>query len=190
MNSIFSYVVGLLQAALSLIGFVQQHPELPPVQKEQAQVVTQQAIMQATKAIPSCNISTSAARAGEYVTVTWSSQNIFDPVLYDYGALGGKYTVPVSGSRQIFLPLHSVSDTFALGDGGLNGVDHPICSIKVTVNGQTTTIDAASLSSNTTAITGTATNANTVAVHIVVEAGAKYTGYATVYGKGNVPVVN
>ena len=53
MNSVFSFVVGLLTAALSLLGFVQQHPELPQVQKDQAQVVAQQAITQATKALNS-----------------------------------------------------------------------------------------------------------------------------------------
>ena len=55
MNYIFGYVVGLLQAVLSLIGFVQQHPELPPAQQQQAQYVAQQAITQATKTLANQN---------------------------------------------------------------------------------------------------------------------------------------
>ncbi len=51
MNSVFSFVVALLTAALSLLGFVQQHPELPQASKDQAQQVAQQAITQATNAL-------------------------------------------------------------------------------------------------------------------------------------------
>ena len=51
MNSVFSFVVGLLTAALSLLGFVQQHPELPQTSRDQAQQVAQQAITQATNAL-------------------------------------------------------------------------------------------------------------------------------------------
>ena len=48
MDSVFSFVVGLLTAALSLLGFVQQHPELPQASKDQAQQIAQQAITTAT----------------------------------------------------------------------------------------------------------------------------------------------
>lgn len=51
MESIFSFVVGLLTAALSLLGFVQQHPELPPASRDQAQQIAQQAINQANQAL-------------------------------------------------------------------------------------------------------------------------------------------
>ena len=51
MDSVFSFVVGLLTAALSLLGFVQQHPELPQASKDQAQQIAQQAITQATQAL-------------------------------------------------------------------------------------------------------------------------------------------
>lgn len=51
MDSVFSFVVGLLTAALSLLGFVQQHPELPPASRDQAQQAAQQAITQATQAL-------------------------------------------------------------------------------------------------------------------------------------------
>ena len=51
MNSVFSFAVGLLTAALSLLGFVQQHPELPQSSKDQAQQIAQQAITKATNAL-------------------------------------------------------------------------------------------------------------------------------------------
>jgi hypothetical protein len=51
MNSFFGFVVGILQSTLSLLGFVQQHPELPPASKDQAIQVTQQVINQATREI-------------------------------------------------------------------------------------------------------------------------------------------
>jgi len=49
MESVFSFVIGLLTAALSLLGFVQQHPELPPASRDQANQIAQQAITQATQ---------------------------------------------------------------------------------------------------------------------------------------------
>jgi len=51
MDSVFSFVIGLLTAALSLLGFVQQHPELPPASRDQANQIAQQAITQATNAL-------------------------------------------------------------------------------------------------------------------------------------------
>src|SRR3989344_3109187 len=48
MNQILGFVVGLLQSALSLLGFVQTHPDLPQASKDQANQVAQQAITQAT----------------------------------------------------------------------------------------------------------------------------------------------
>jgi hypothetical protein len=51
MNSFFGFVVGLLQSTLSLLGFVQQHPELPVDQKQQVQQVAEQAVDQATQII-------------------------------------------------------------------------------------------------------------------------------------------
>ncbi len=55
MDSVFSFVVGILTTALSLLGFVQQHPELPQASKDQAQQVAQQAITQATQALMAGN---------------------------------------------------------------------------------------------------------------------------------------
>ena len=51
MNSAFKFVVGILQAALALMGFVQLHPELPQTSLDQAQQVAQPTVTQATNAI-------------------------------------------------------------------------------------------------------------------------------------------
>src|SRR3990167_292494 len=51
MNQILGFVVGLLQSALSLLGFVQTHPDLPQAQHDQAVQVAQQAITTATNVI-------------------------------------------------------------------------------------------------------------------------------------------
>ncbi len=49
MQTSLAFIIGLLQSALSLLGFVQQHPELPQATRDQAQVVVQQAVGQATQ---------------------------------------------------------------------------------------------------------------------------------------------
>src|SRR3989338_810271 len=59
MNQILGFVVGLLQSALSLLGFVQTHPDLPQAQHDQAVQVAQQAITQATNAIASNSVQSS-----------------------------------------------------------------------------------------------------------------------------------
>jgi hypothetical protein len=51
MNSFFGFVVGVLQSTLSLLGFVQQHPEIPADQQQQVQEVAKQAVTQASNAI-------------------------------------------------------------------------------------------------------------------------------------------
>ncbi|HEY4516733.1 MAG TPA: hypothetical protein VJG64_02200 [Candidatus Paceibacterota bacterium] len=53
MSEILAFFVGLLQATLSLLGFVQANPTLPPEQRDQAVQVAQQAITTATNAIAS-----------------------------------------------------------------------------------------------------------------------------------------
>jgi hypothetical protein len=106
MDSIFSFVLGLLTAALSLLGFVQQHPELPLESRNQAQQIAQQAITQATQTLTntSSNGSTQSPtnnvgnirngtsgtpsisfnypsgdetfRTGDSITIRWNAQNI------------------------------------------------------------------------------------------------------------------
>jgi len=51
MSTALGFVVGLLQAALSLLGFVQANPNLPQAQKDTAVQVAQQAITTATNAV-------------------------------------------------------------------------------------------------------------------------------------------
>lgn len=53
MNTALGFVIGLLQSALALLGFVQQHPEVPQVQKDQAQYVAQRVITQTTQTLSS-----------------------------------------------------------------------------------------------------------------------------------------
>jgi hypothetical protein len=58
MNTIFSFVTGLLIAESSLLCFVQNHPELPQASRDQAQQIAQQAITQATQAINTASTQT------------------------------------------------------------------------------------------------------------------------------------
>lgn len=50
-DTTFSFAIGLLTAALSLMGFVQQHPELPQASRDQAQQVAQEAVTQANQTL-------------------------------------------------------------------------------------------------------------------------------------------
>ena len=73
MESALSFVVGLLTAALSLLGFVQQHPELPQSSRDQAQQVAQQAITQAKNALtnnvhPNATAQSSNSTASRFAT--------------------------------------------------------------------------------------------------------------------------
>jgi hypothetical protein len=105
MNTGFGFVIGLLQAALSLLGFVQQHSELPQSSRDQAQQVAQQAITQATQTLSSnTKPSTSAQSAGNPSVATYSnSQYGFsidfakdDPAkTVDYGSLHPFSSAPI-----------------------------------------------------------------------------------------------
>lgn len=75
MPSVLGFVVGLLGAALSLLGFVQQHPELPQSARDQAEEIASQAIALATNALGS------------------SSQNQAS-IIYDVSDLGVKFALP------------------------------------------------------------------------------------------------
>ena len=63
MESVSLFVVGLLTAVLSLLGFVQQHPELPQASRDQAQQIAQQAITQATQTLEQTGSQTPATNA-------------------------------------------------------------------------------------------------------------------------------
>lgn len=84
MDSIFGFVIGLLQAALALIGFVQQHPELPQASRDQAQQVAQQAITQATKVLqPPGKIDTASGTWKEYLDETLFRISFIHPAGWD-----------------------------------------------------------------------------------------------------------
>lgn len=102
MDSVFSFVVGLLTAALSLLGFVQQHPELPQVTRDQAQQIAQQAITQATNALSNAQTKTPPQTAN-----TTNNTNTF--------------ATPTSGPAPLTVtfiaPLSAGGDYVYFGDG-------------------------------------------------------------------------
>lgn len=67
MATSLSLAVGLLTTALSLLTFVQQHPELPQSSRDNAQQMAQSAIAQATSIIsnPTANTATTSNEAAE-----------------------------------------------------------------------------------------------------------------------------
>lgn len=102
MGTSLTIATGLLAAALSLLNFVQQHPELPQASRDQAKQVAQHAITQATNSLaglPSKSTATttvtSPASTTKAVNLSISLENI----------------VPTSDSAQIFwktnLPTYS-----------------------------------------------------------------------------------
>jgi hypothetical protein len=73
MQSFLGVIVGLLQSALSLLGFVQQHPELPQSSRDQVQQIAQQAIKQATNALNNANTQSTATGQSSKNTASNSS---------------------------------------------------------------------------------------------------------------------
>ncbi len=94
MDSVFSFAVGLLTAALSLLGYVQKHPELPQASRDQAQQVAQQAITQATQALANAQNTTSNQAASDVCTLVVDGQNypISPCEVKDHGAYGKDFT--------------------------------------------------------------------------------------------------
>ena len=84
MDSIFAFIVGLLTAALSLMGFVQAHPELPQASRDSAIEVAQQAVLQANSVLASNNpknqdtFSVSPASGQAPLTVHFTVPRRFD----------------------------------------------------------------------------------------------------------------
>lgn len=107
MNSVFSFVVGLLTAAMSLLGFVQQHPELPQSSRDQAQQIAQQAITQATNALNNANTQPTAP--------TQSSNNI------STASNSGTFATPTTGAAPLTVtfiaPPSAGGDYIYFGDG-------------------------------------------------------------------------
>ncbi len=114
----FAFAVGLLQAALVLLGFVQQHPELPQTSRDQAQQVAQQAITQATQALTSTQ--SSAVTQSKAGTVTSNAEN---------GYTGTFSATPASGTAPLAVTF---SDTIlrntANGGGYIDYGDGMSCN--------------------------------------------------------------
>lgn len=74
MNTFTAFVVGLLQAALSLLGFTQVHPEIPQTTRDQAQHVAQQATTQATNALnPASTQATKTLSSAPNIQNEWKT---------------------------------------------------------------------------------------------------------------------
>lgn len=99
MESVFSFVAGLLTAALSLLGFVQQHPELPQTSKDQAQQIAQQAIQQATHTLTSANQNATTATKPASIVVDVDG-DIFMSVVYENLPMSKIVLVSASSSEQ------------------------------------------------------------------------------------------
>jgi PKD repeat protein len=96
MDSVFSFVVGLLTVALSLLGFVQQHPELPQASRDQAQQIAQQAITQATQTL-------SNAAAKKTVAVASNSSNLVVTPASGVAPLNVSFSVPSTGKAGTYI---------------------------------------------------------------------------------------
>lgn len=66
----YGLIIALLQAAVSLLGFVQQHPSLPQLAREQAVQVAQQAITKATATLASGFLEQPSGSASTTVSLT------------------------------------------------------------------------------------------------------------------------
>ena len=81
MNSAFAFAVGLLHAALALLGFVQLHPELPQASRDQAQQVAQQAMTQATQVLTNASSTAPAAQIEASSLTSWAISNPADRII-------------------------------------------------------------------------------------------------------------
>lgn len=97
--------------------------------------------------------------------------------------IAGIAVVVVAVGAWWYLGLSSAPNTTVMQDVSTS----PSVEIKDPVDEKpTTTIDSASQ----VAVTGTAKNTSSVAVNIIATTPAKSSGYTTLYGKGNVIVIN
>lgn len=187
MNSVFSFVVGLLTAALSLLGFVQQHPELPQASRDQAQQIAQQAITQATNALSNQNTTVQTNTSAKFTATPTSgaapltvrfSQTATDDwrASIEYGD-GATCTVDGTGEAancpNKFAHTYTTPGTYTVklwSSTGTDGASRPplgTLTIKVSAGSNASqnvsaTIDKNSLATNssTPTITGTFSNFN------------------------------
>lgn len=118
MNSVFSFVVGLLTAALSLLGFVQQHPELPQASRDQAQQIAQQAITQATQALTNMPVPTTQPQPPFQPQPTPQPLPP-QPILVPQPPTNSGFSVsPTSGASPLAVTFSSTHVTSGVGGGG------------------------------------------------------------------------
>jgi hypothetical protein len=89
MNSFLGFIVGLLQTTLSLLGVLQQHPEIPADQQQQVQQVAEQVITRTHQAVgQSLSASPSSGSAPMTVTFVSDAANVGHAINFGDGASG------------------------------------------------------------------------------------------------------
>lgn len=124
MDSVFSFVVGLLTAALSLLGFVQQHPELPQASRDQAQQIAQQAITQATQALSTQSSTPKPATQTNTGSLSVSTTNGQAPLSVTFSiqpSAGGQFIDFGDGSN----PCSPLTPGFTWGEDGCAAPAYP-----------------------------------------------------------------
>jgi hypothetical protein len=115
MNTTFAFVVGLLQAALTLLGFIHANPSLPQAQQDQAQQVAMQAISQATQALSTQSLRPVGQTNTGSLSVSSTSGTAPLPVTFSVQpTANGPYIDFGDGSD----PCSSTAQGFTRGEGG------------------------------------------------------------------------
>ncbi len=128
-------------------------------------------------ATQSCTItsSKSSANAGDQFTLSWTTNGITNPVMYQLVKGGGYVSVASSGTMSWTAESNkgtsAYQDVFQIGTGGLGlgSTFTSLCSVSVSLNpSAVATIDQSSLTqtSNTVSISGSATNTSSVLLGI------------------------
>ncbi len=83
----------------------------------------------------SCTITASktSVGVGESYTISWTTRNIDDPVMYEEVKAGGTVEVNKRGSKE-FTTSYVGTDTYQIGAGGLSAPYRPLCSVSVTAS--------------------------------------------------------
>ncbi len=135
----------------------------------------------------SCTITASktSVGVGESYTISWTTRNIDDPVMYEEVKAGGTVEINKRGSKEFTTPYVG-TDTYQIGAGGLSAPYRPLCSVSVNVKQVESvgTIDQNSLKalSQNPVIMGTA-NVSTVGLALGNSGGK-------MYGSGPISVNN
>lgn len=83
----------------------------------------------------SCTITASktSVGVGESYTISWTTRNIDDPVMYEEVKAGGTVEINKRGSKEFTTPYVG-TDTYQIGAGGLSAPYRPLCSVSVTAS--------------------------------------------------------